>query len=86
MFDSFGVRLRSSVVGVATVIAAAAMTGTAAAQTTVVLNQGGSQVTDTTLRGGAYANTNYDGNPLITRRSWSRSGRTATPPGGRSPA
>lgn len=71
MFDSFGVRLRSSVVGVATVIAAAAMTGTAAAQTTVVLNQGGSQVTDTTLRGGAYANTNYDGNPLITRRSWS---------------
>jgi endonuclease/exonuclease/phosphatase family metal-dependent hydrolase len=72
MFDSFGVRLRSSVMGVAAaVIAVSAMTGTAAAQTTVVLNQGGSQVTDTTLRGGAYANANYDGSPLITRRSWS---------------
>ncbi|HET7219794.1 MAG TPA: DNRLRE domain-containing protein [Vicinamibacterales bacterium] len=72
MFDSFGVRLRSSVMGVAAaVVAASVMTGTAAAQTTVVLNQGGSQVTDTTLRGGTYANTNYDGQPLITRRSWS---------------
>ena len=45
--------------------------GTAAAQTTIVLNQAGSQVTDTTLRGGAYANTNYDSQPLITRRSTS---------------
>jgi endonuclease/exonuclease/phosphatase family metal-dependent hydrolase len=43
--------------------------GSAAAQTTVVLNQSGSQVTDTTIRNGAYANTNYDGDPLITRRS-----------------
>ena len=72
MFDSFGVRMRSGVRGIAAaVIAASAMTGTAAAQTTVVLNAGGSQVTDTTLRGGAYAGTNYDGQPLITRRSTS---------------
>ena len=35
----------------------------------VVLNQSGSQVTDTTIRSGAYANTNFDGQPLITRRS-----------------
>jgi endonuclease/exonuclease/phosphatase family metal-dependent hydrolase len=71
MFDSFGVRLRG-VMGVAAAVAAATvMTGTAAAQTTVVLNQGGSQVTDTTLRSGAYAGTNYDGQPLITRRSTS---------------
>jgi len=43
--------------------------GTAAAQSTVVLNQNGSQVTDTTIRNGAYVNTNFDGGPLITRRS-----------------
>jgi endonuclease/exonuclease/phosphatase family metal-dependent hydrolase len=42
---------------------------TAAAQTTVVLNQAGTQVTDTTIRSGSYANTNFDGGPLITRRS-----------------
>jgi endonuclease/exonuclease/phosphatase family metal-dependent hydrolase len=43
--------------------------GTAAAQTTVVLNQGGTQVTDTTIRNGTYANTNYDGGVLCTRAS-----------------
>jgi endonuclease/exonuclease/phosphatase family metal-dependent hydrolase len=42
--------------------------GTAAAQT-IVLNQPAPQVTDTTLRAGAYANTNYDTQPLVTRRS-----------------
>ena len=44
------------------------LSGSAAAQT-IVLNQSGSQVTDTTIRSGAYANTNFDGQPLITRRS-----------------
>jgi endonuclease/exonuclease/phosphatase family metal-dependent hydrolase len=72
MLDSFGVRLRSGLMGVvAAAVAMSAMSGTAAAQTTVVLNQAGSQVTDTTLRNGAYANTNYDNTPLITRRSTS---------------
>jgi endonuclease/exonuclease/phosphatase family metal-dependent hydrolase len=47
------------------------LVGTAAAQTTIVLNQAGRQVTDTTLRSGAYSNTNYDSQPLITRRSTS---------------
>jgi endonuclease/exonuclease/phosphatase family metal-dependent hydrolase len=41
----------------------------AVAQTTVVLNQPGTQVTDTTIRSGSYANTNFDDEPLITRRS-----------------
>ena len=72
MFDSFGARVRSGLMGVvAAAVAMSAMSGTAAAQTTVVLNQPGSQVTDTTLRSGAYANTNYDNTPLITRRSTS---------------
>ena len=35
----------------------------------VVLNQPGTQVTDTTIRSGSYANTNFDDQPLITRRS-----------------
>ena len=46
----------------------AVASGTATAQT-VVLNQSAPQVTDTTIRAGAYANTNYDGQPLLTRRS-----------------
>src|SRR5262245_34781216 len=46
-----------------------ALGGTAAAQSTVVLNQTDSQVTDTTIRAGVYANTNYDPGPLVTRRS-----------------
>jgi endonuclease/exonuclease/phosphatase family metal-dependent hydrolase len=43
--------------------------GTTSAQTTVVLNHNDSRVTDTTIRGGAYGNTNYDGSALLTRRS-----------------
>src|SRR5262245_2030656 len=46
-----------------------ALGGTAAAQSTVVLNQTDSQVTDTTIRAGVYENTNYDPGPLVTRRS-----------------
>ncbi len=42
--------------------------GTASAQT-VTLNTPGTQVTDTTLRSGSYANTNLDSGPLLTRRS-----------------
>jgi endonuclease/exonuclease/phosphatase family metal-dependent hydrolase len=43
--------------------------GSAAAQTTVVLNQPAPQVTDTTIRNGAYRNTNYDKQTLVTRSS-----------------
>jgi endonuclease/exonuclease/phosphatase family metal-dependent hydrolase len=44
-------------------------TSPAAAQTTVVLNQPAPQVSDTTIRNGAYRNTNYDNEVLITRAS-----------------
>ena len=44
------------------------LSGTATAQT-VVLNQARTQVTDTTIRSGSYANTNLDDHSLITRRS-----------------
>jgi endonuclease/exonuclease/phosphatase family metal-dependent hydrolase len=65
MYESFGPRLRS-LFAVAAVVLVSSVT--AAAQT-VVLNQPGTQVTDTTLRSGAYSNTNYDNQPLLTRRS-----------------
>jgi endonuclease/exonuclease/phosphatase family metal-dependent hydrolase len=80
MFVSFGglvreVQLNRKVVGkrLATLTSVAALcavafTGTAAAQTTVTLNQPGT-VTDTTIRNGSYANTNLDGQPLVTRAS-----------------
>jgi endonuclease/exonuclease/phosphatase family metal-dependent hydrolase len=45
------------------------LSSTAAAQSTIVLNQPGTQVTDTTVRSGAYTNINYDTGPLLTRRS-----------------
>ena len=41
----------------------------AEAQTTVVLNVPGSQVIDTTIRNGPYANANQDGAVLLTRSS-----------------
>ena len=72
MFESVDARLRpraARVLATAVVIGTSVLGGTAAAQT-IVLNQAGSQVTDTTLRSGAYANTNYDAtNVLLTRRS-----------------
>ena len=73
MFESVGAFSRRCFVSVCGVVACSAslLVGTAAAQTTIVLNQAGSQVTDTTLRSGAYANTNFDNAPLVTRRSTS---------------
>jgi len=71
MFASVGARYHKHLGGalVATLCSLWLLSGTAAAQTTVVLNQAGSQVTDTTIRSGAYANTNYDDGVLLTRRS-----------------
>jgi len=69
MRQSVTTHLRRSLVGsCAALLGISVLTGSAAAQT-VVLNQPGSQVTDTTIRSGAYANTNFDGQVLITRRS-----------------
>ena len=45
------------------------LVGIASAQTTVVLNQTGTQVTDTTIRNGIYANTVFDGPLLLMRHS-----------------
>ena len=45
------------------------LVGVSSAQTTVVLNQSGTQVTDTTIRNGTYANTNCDGATILTRNS-----------------
>ena len=70
MFQSVTAHLRKRLVGsfAAALCSLSVLGGTAAAQT-VVLNQPGSQVTDTTIRSGSFANTNFDGEPLITRRS-----------------
>jgi len=43
--------------------------GSAAAQTTVVLDLPGTHVTDTMIRNGAYVNVNSDGSSLLTRAS-----------------
>jgi len=68
MFESVGATFRRSVGAFALFVSGSLLLGGTAAAQTVVLNQPG-QVSDTTLRNGAYANTNYDGEPLITRRS-----------------
>jgi len=72
MFEWMGERVQRRTARVATVafgaVASLMVGGTAAAQT-VVLNQPAPQVTDTTIRAGAYAHTNYDTQPLVTRRS-----------------
>ena len=62
--------VRTSLVGslAAATWSVSTLSGTAAAQT-VVLNQARTQVTDTTIRSGSYANTNLDHHSLITRRS-----------------
>ncbi len=75
MFESVGAFSRRCLVSTFGVLACSAsvLVGTAAAQTTIVLNQAGNQVTDTTIRSGAYSNTNFDKYPLITRRSTERS-------------
>jgi endonuclease/exonuclease/phosphatase family metal-dependent hydrolase len=71
MFEAVGGRVRRSVGTLAMVACGVALAGGAATAQTVVLNGGGPQVTDTTIRAGAYSNTNYDGQPLLTRRSTS---------------
>lgn len=69
MFEAFGGRLRQSVGTFAMIACGLALAGGTATAQTVVLGAPGTQVTDTTIRAGAYANTNYDGQPLLTRRS-----------------
>jgi endonuclease/exonuclease/phosphatase family metal-dependent hydrolase len=70
MFESVVSHLRRGlVVTCATALCSVSLLcGTAAAQTTVVLNQPG-EVTDTTIRNGAYVNTNYARSVLLTRAS-----------------
>jgi endonuclease/exonuclease/phosphatase family metal-dependent hydrolase len=70
MFQSADARLRSRArrVLATAVVTTAVLCGAASAQT-IVLNQAGSQVTDTTIRSGTYASTNYDDGVLLTRRS-----------------
>jgi endonuclease/exonuclease/phosphatase family metal-dependent hydrolase len=70
MFESVINQLRRGlVVTCATALCSVSLLcGTAAAQTTVVLNQPGA-VTDTTIRNGAYVNTNYARSVLLTRAS-----------------
>ena len=71
MFESVVTHLRrcfGNAFAAALVTSLAAATSVSA-QTTVVLNQGGTQVTDTTIRSGSSSNVNFDGDPLITRRS-----------------
>ena len=70
MFDVVGPVFRRSVGGFALFVSGSLLLGSTAAAQTIVLNQAG-QVTDTTIRAGSYASTNFDGSPLITRRSTS---------------
>ena len=56
------------VIGIAALGCASMFSGTAAAQTTLTLNQA-PDVVDTTIRNGSYANTNHEGQTLLTRAS-----------------
>lgn len=69
MRQSVTTQLRRSLVGSCAALLGLSVLGGSAAAQTIVLNQPVSQVTDTTIRSGAYADTNFDGQPLITRRS-----------------
>ena len=71
MVRSVTTRARRQFVGVVAgwLCSTSLLVGIASAQTTVVLNQSGTQVTDTMIRNGSYANTNYDGQTLLTRNS-----------------
>jgi endonuclease/exonuclease/phosphatase family metal-dependent hydrolase len=70
MFESVGARPYVQVVRALALAfsSVAVLCGTASAQT-VTLNTPGSQVTDTMIRSGSFANTNHDSGPLLTRRS-----------------
>lgn len=69
MFEAVNGRLRRSAGTLAMIAFGVALAGGTASAQTVVLSAPGTQVTDTTIRAGAYANTNFDGQPLLTRRS-----------------
>jgi endonuclease/exonuclease/phosphatase family metal-dependent hydrolase len=71
MFDLLRASVRKGALGTfaGITLGASVLCGTATAQTTVVLNQANGQVTDTVLRSGAYASTNYGSQVLLTRRS-----------------
>lgn len=72
MFVSFGGVARTRWIrtaGMLAVCAASAVATPALAQTSATLSLPGSQVTDTTIRNGSYANTNLDGGILVTRAS-----------------
>jgi endonuclease/exonuclease/phosphatase family metal-dependent hydrolase len=72
MFVSFGGVVRArwiKTAGILAVCGAWAVGSPAHAQTTATLSQPGVQVTDTTIRGGSYANRNLDGQFLVTRSS-----------------
>jgi endonuclease/exonuclease/phosphatase family metal-dependent hydrolase len=58
-----------TVVSVFAVLAVLAAPSLADAQTTVVLDAPGTDVVDTTIRGGSYASTNFDDDVLVTRSS-----------------
>jgi len=71
MFESVVIHLRRcfSKTFAAAVVASLAVATSVSAQTTVVLNQAGTQVSDTTIRNGSSSNTNFDGYDLVTRSS-----------------
>jgi endonuclease/exonuclease/phosphatase family metal-dependent hydrolase len=69
MFESFGTHVRKNLAGAVAMAISLPLFGATAAAQTIVLNQPGTQVTDTTLRSGSYANANLDNEPLETRRS-----------------
>ena len=70
MFETVRSFVRRGLVGtVAVALCSSFFSASAAAQTTVTLNQNDNRVTDTTIRNGSYANTNYDRQTLLTRAS-----------------
>lgn len=69
MFESFGTHVRKNLAGAVAMAISLPLFGATAAAQTIVLSQPGTQVTDTTLRSGSYANANLDNEPLVTRRS-----------------
>ena len=72
MFESFGGVVRTrwiKAAGILAVCGAWAVGSPAQAQTTATLSQPGVEATDTTIRSGSYANTNLDGQVLVTRSS-----------------
>jgi len=59
--------MRSLHVRVALILGAVITAAPLSAQTTITLNAPVTQATNTTVRGGTYANTNYSGQPLVTK-------------------